>query len=211
MSSDETRLLILRAAERLFLARGIAGVSLREIALKAKQKNPSAVGYHFVDKPGLINAILERHSRPIQGGWLATLRHLDACGTKPSISELTSLFVRPIVAKLDDADGGRAYLSICAELATSATMPLIDTESGKGEGAMELMGRIMNQIEDLDPPIRLLRMMRIATMLYASISDYLLLGNRGLDLPRDVFTEDLVRCISIVIQEPAATKRRARK
>lgn len=195
-----TPLLIMRAAETLFLERGLGAVSLREIALAAKQRNPAAVAYHFGDKEGLVNAILERHSRPIQEGWLATLTHLDACQQTASLLELCQLLVRPTVAKLDDADGGRAYLSICATLATSTTQPLIDTPSGRGAGAQALGRRMMVLIGRLPPPVAVLRMTRVATVLYASIHDYQLLSHRGLSIARDVFVDDLVACIAAIVR-----------
>ena len=39
---------------------GIAGVSLREIRLAAKQGNAGALHYHFGTKDGLLRALLER-------------------------------------------------------------------------------------------------------------------------------------------------------
>ena len=45
--TSETRDQIIRAAEELFAARGIDGVSLREINRAAGQSNTGAVQYHF--------------------------------------------------------------------------------------------------------------------------------------------------------------------
>jgi TetR/AcrR family transcriptional regulator, regulator of cefoperazone and chloramphenicol sensitivity len=55
----DARALLLDAAERLFAERGIQAVSLREIAAEAGQKNNSAVGYHFHDKRGLLDALID--------------------------------------------------------------------------------------------------------------------------------------------------------
>lgn len=52
------REMLLDAAERLFGQRGIDGVSLREIAAAAGQRNNSAVIYHFQDKQGLIDTLI---------------------------------------------------------------------------------------------------------------------------------------------------------
>src|SRR5688572_11521762 len=71
---------LLRAAERLFAARGVDSVSLREIAAAAGQANHSAALYHFSNKRELINELLVRHSDPIQAAWLVTLDHLAASG-----------------------------------------------------------------------------------------------------------------------------------
>ncbi len=50
---------IVRVAERLFAARGLDGVSLRQIGGAAGNGNNSAVQYHFGSKQQLIKAIFE--------------------------------------------------------------------------------------------------------------------------------------------------------
>src|SRR3954453_7384357 len=52
-----TALQLLLTAERLFAEHGLAGVSLRQIAVDAGSANNSAVAYHFGSKEGLIQAI----------------------------------------------------------------------------------------------------------------------------------------------------------
>jgi AcrR family transcriptional regulator len=60
----EGRLRLLAAAERLFATRGL-GVPNREIVAAAGQHNQSAITYHFGSRPGLIDAVCERHEIPI--------------------------------------------------------------------------------------------------------------------------------------------------
>ena len=80
MPRFDTRLALMRAAEQLFAQQGVDRVSLREIAIAAGQRNVSAATYHFGSKRELIETILERHSRPIQDGWLTTLQGEDSSG-----------------------------------------------------------------------------------------------------------------------------------
>lgn len=47
------------SAERLFAIHGMEGVSMRQIALDAGQRNESAAVYHFGTREGLIRAILD--------------------------------------------------------------------------------------------------------------------------------------------------------
>lgn len=60
--SDDARAALLDAAERLFAEHGISGVSDRRIAEEAGQRNHSAVAYHFGGRPGLLDALIERHT-----------------------------------------------------------------------------------------------------------------------------------------------------
>src|SRR5438128_1909809 len=52
-----TRAKLILTAEKLFAARSIEAVSLREIAAAAGQRNTNAVTYHFKSKLGLAWAI----------------------------------------------------------------------------------------------------------------------------------------------------------
>lgn len=56
-----TRARLVSVAELLFAARGIEGVSLIEISRAAGQRNSNACQYHFGDKQGLVQAILDKH------------------------------------------------------------------------------------------------------------------------------------------------------
>jgi AcrR family transcriptional regulator len=57
--APSTREQIILTAERLFAARGLDGVSLREIGAAAGNGNNSAVQYHFGSKNRLVQAIFE--------------------------------------------------------------------------------------------------------------------------------------------------------
>lgn len=187
--SEATRLALIRAAEQLFLSRGSEQVSLREIAASAGQRNPSATVYHFGDKRGLVESLLERHSLPIQEGWLRTLAGPEA---PTKLHGLVDLLVRPIVGKLDDPDGGAAYLALCTELVTSKTMPLTSMRVASGEGASEISRRMMVLAAPLPPELLLLRMMRVASVLYTSIADFARLTEQGFPIDREAFVRDLV-------------------
>lgn len=58
-STEETRIRIMEAAERLFGEQGIESVSLRTISAAAKQRNNFSVQYHFGNRLGLLRAIFE--------------------------------------------------------------------------------------------------------------------------------------------------------
>jgi AcrR family transcriptional regulator len=113
-SGDDTRARIMRAAEQLFAARGIEGVSLREINRVAGQSNTGAVQYHFGDREGLLKGVIERHRRDTEPRRHALLDQYEEAGVD-DLRALSAALVLPLAAKLSDADGGRAYLQIAAE------------------------------------------------------------------------------------------------
>jgi AcrR family transcriptional regulator len=187
----DTRLALMRAAEQLFAQQGVDRVSLREIAIAAGQRNVSAATYHFGSKRELIEAILERHSLPIQDGWDPVL----ANGRPPSLQQLIQLLVKPLVDKMDDADGGRCYLELCAELVASRSFPLMGMRVAATPKALEMAKQIALHGPEVPPMIRVIRSTRLAGMLYASIGDYLRLTANGVEIPRQLFISDLASAL----------------
>lgn len=68
-----TRAALLDAAERVFLAQGVAGTSLHDIATAAGTTR-GAIYWHFRDKADLFNAMMDRVALPLQ----SALEHLEA-------------------------------------------------------------------------------------------------------------------------------------
>jgi AcrR family transcriptional regulator len=113
--SDDTRERLIDAAEVLFAEHGISGVSLREINRAAGAKNAVAVQYHFGDREGIVRAINAKHFPAIDARRHAMLDEYEA-QNKDDIRALAAAWVRPLASKLEDTEGGLAYLQIYAEL-----------------------------------------------------------------------------------------------
>ena len=113
-----TRKSIIDTAERLFAERGVESTSLLEIAKAAGQKNRSALQYHFTNKDGLLNAVLDKHAESISR---ARSLMLDALEDRDSYTlyELVEALVLPMASQLDNEDGGRAFLKIHSQLMTT--------------------------------------------------------------------------------------------
>ena len=110
----DTREQIIRAAEALFAAHGIDGVSLREINRAAGQSNTGAVQYHFGDRDGLVRALIDKHRRDSEPRRHALPDQYEEAG-EDDLRALAAALVSPLAAKLSDPDGGRDYLQISAE------------------------------------------------------------------------------------------------
>jgi AcrR family transcriptional regulator len=88
---------LLDAAERLFGENGVEGVSLREIALAAGQRNVSAVNYYFKDKHGLVQDLINDRFAEVEAGRLQLIEgagDLNICVT----AVLLKFLWQPIVA-----------------------------------------------------------------------------------------------------------------
>ena len=85
---------ILCCAEQLIAEHGLEGVSTRMISRASGQKNNSALQYHFKNREGLIEAILDYRVTPVNQQRLLRLQHLRlAVGQAPAKSCMCDIMV----------------------------------------------------------------------------------------------------------------------
>ncbi|WP_206484368.1 TetR/AcrR family transcriptional regulator [Thalassotalea sp. G2M2-11] len=88
---------ILDAAEHLFADKGFNGTSLREITSLA-DVNLAAVNYHFGSKKELIKAVMSRYMNELSPRLEASLTVICQQETPPSLVEVFSAFVEPLLS-----------------------------------------------------------------------------------------------------------------
>jgi AcrR family transcriptional regulator len=198
---EVTQLALLRAAEKLFAAHGVDAVSMREIAALAGQRNHSAALYHFGDKRALLDALLERHSAPVDAGFAPAIEALQAEG-RETLETLVAVLTRPMVELVADEDGGVEYVTICAELVHSRTFPMTSMRAANGPGSQVLRQRLFAHMQEVPPLLLPVRMMQVTALLFGSIAAYQRLCSAGLFIPRPLFSDDLVRTMSALLAPP---------
>jgi len=200
---------LISAAEQLFADRGIDGVSLREINREAQQRNTTSLQYHFGDREGLLRAILTKHGRDVHAGRNALLDQYEVNGVG-DLRAMSSAFVLPLVAKLHDADGGRCYLRITAELVNRAAGEVQSEEPSilsdpLGRDPRDSITRWSNLVGPLmpervvGPPLH----RRYAAMRFAHIE----LGRRATERPHQsdrLFTSHLVDLLTALLVTPVS-------
>lgn len=124
----DTRQRLLSAAERLFAERGIDAVSLREITRESGARNAIAAQYHFDDRAGLVQAILDKHVPDVEARRHALLDEYEARG-ESDVRALAGALVRPLAAKLADVDGGAEFLQIYGQLIDRTTQSTTEDSS----------------------------------------------------------------------------------
>ncbi|MEV6841263.1 TetR family transcriptional regulator [Streptomyces sp. NPDC051133] len=127
---DDTRAALIRAAERLFAAKGVDGASLNEIKRSAGQRNAMALQYHFGDRAGLLRAVLDKHLPAVDARREVLLQQYEDSGAA-DLRSLAGALVLPAAAKLADRDGGREFLQIVAEL-LNRPEPLVEVVVTEG-------------------------------------------------------------------------------
>lgn len=110
---------ILIAAERLFAERGF-GVSLREIAVAAGQRNHSAVQYHFGDKTGLVDALYAYRMTPLDHRRRALVEDIHARNLAQDLPALVEGIVAPLAEHVVAHRGASWYLRFTSRYVLSA-------------------------------------------------------------------------------------------
>jgi AcrR family transcriptional regulator len=111
-----TRERLLDAAEGLWAERGVEAVSLREIRLAAGQRNNSALQFHFGDRDGLLQALVQRHLPPVEALREQLYVRLVAEGRQTDFAALVEVMVRPHAEYMRRGPSERAWAKILAEL-----------------------------------------------------------------------------------------------
>lgn len=203
-SGESARTALLDAAERLFAQQGIEGVSLRDVAAAAGQRNHSAAQYHFGDRVGLVAAVYERRQTPINDKRWSMLRELDRQGRGLDPLGLAEASMIPLAEHVGaDPDGyfGRFLLRVRwhpeGRAATAQSIPLL--------AVRELRDRLDTVLADLSPAVRRWRRMQLQTHLVAAVADWEELRDaRRLRPSAEELVEDLVRTGHSIITAPAS-------
>lgn len=196
-SGESTRDRLIDAAEVLFAEHGIGAVSLREINRAAGAKNAVAVQYHFGDRAGIVRAITAKHFPAIDARRHAMLDEYAAQG-KDDIRGLAAAWVRPLASKLEDRDGGLAFLQIYAELINLPPATIGDSDAGAPRDSIQRW-RVLVEPFLPDDAARLHR--RYAVMRFSATE----IGRRARSGPhRDdrLFVSDLIDMVTSMLAAP---------
>ncbi len=109
---DATRTAIILAAERIFSEEGLSNTPLRRITQAAGQRNESAIHYHFGSREGLVAAILELRTTPINRARVEILMRMraEAAGAPLTSRDVAAALSRPLHEYLRESGGRSSYL-----------------------------------------------------------------------------------------------------
>jgi AcrR family transcriptional regulator len=96
-----TRVNLIEAAERLFGAYGMNGVSLRRISIEAGSANHDAITYHFKTRIGLVQAIFEHRLPAAEERRSAMFAAIEQSGREPTTRELIAIIYTPFLEEVD--------------------------------------------------------------------------------------------------------------
>jgi AcrR family transcriptional regulator len=135
-SPEPARLQLLDTALRLFAARGIEAISMREIRLAAKQRNAGALQYHFGTKEGLLRALLERELPPLVARRRVLLAQA-AAAPPDDLRAIAAIFVLPF-AELATGDAhDKSVVMLLSELHDDVSMSFSQIMDLVGDTAID--------------------------------------------------------------------------
>ncbi len=195
-----TRKRIIDTAECLFAERGVDNTSLLDIAKAAQQKNRSALQYHFTNKQGLLDAVLDKHAKGIAERRAAMLGQLEVRG-EFSLYQLIEALVLPMAAQLDNPDGGHAFLKIHSQLMTSADYSELRARRDQdAPDVLRLQKLMAKHTNTRKPEIIRARMMLAGVVLVHGLADYLPQSDH---IARSVFLHTMIQGIVDLLRQSA--------
>ncbi|MGI9281093.1 MAG: TetR/AcrR family transcriptional regulator [Endozoicomonas sp.] len=140
---------LVKAAEKLIAERGLDAVSDREIARAAGQKNNSAVQYHFGDRAGLINAILDYRMIPLNQKRHEMLDEALNQESPPTTRDLVKVLVIPYMDHLKASREESSYISLISQLFQRGNQQIVAMDTPRSSSLVrmtEAFGTILPQL-----------------------------------------------------------------
>lgn len=138
-------------ARRLFAERGVDGVTVRDIAEAAGQKNHAAVGYHFGSKEALIRTLVIEGAALIDDRRNAALDALEAKGGPKTVRQIVDVLLYPSVDLAAD-DEEETYNRFVVLLGMTHRDLLMDALGGRWNTGylrcMKHLRRLMPEMSD---------------------------------------------------------------
>ena len=162
-------------------------MTTREIVDAARQRNASAISYHFGSRQGLLLALLARRRR-------------DELGDEPMVADLVACLVEPFGELLGSASG-RSYLRIVAQLRGRFASWRVESDAA----TTHHLARILDAIEQRaspDPDIARERVVALIMLMTSSIAERARRIDDGStpNLSHDAFVANLVAmCTAVVV------------
>lgn len=202
MIDRTTRSDLIEAAERLFAQRGIAGVSLRQIAAAAGQGNPSAVHYHFGSKARLIEAALEYRQGPINQRRSTLLEKLEREGRDSDLRSLVEILVYPMVETLNESIYYQRFSSHVGEDAAYAS--LLAVERPVREPLWRVVAAISRTMRGFPAPVRTYRVFTALRLVNRALCEQerALESGQTLQMPTAALAAELVDMIIGILSSP---------
>jgi AcrR family transcriptional regulator len=200
-ASITTERLIL-AAERLYADHGLDGISLRQIAEAAGQKNHASIQYHFGSKDALLRAIVRYRTEDAQEQRRKLLDELEASGRQHNVKNLIEAALVPLVESQQPGSNYLRFIVALQPIALNAVWTEIGDEHGKTTRRIE--GYLSEALQHIPPALRLARINRAFDMMYRALAENVSVQSELAmhRVPDDLLLEELILSGVSVLEAP---------
>lgn len=170
--SAQTRARFIDAAETLFAERGVESVSLNEITVSAGQRNRNALQYHFGNREGLLQAIIDRHAETVHRLRLDYMAGAAFTELAPAQAAARAL-VMPLAQHIETDPAGAHYVKILSQLAAlNSDIVNPSTRSGLTLAREDQLAGVMRDaLAHLDRDEARRRLFLVVSMTFHSLAD----------------------------------------
>ncbi|MYS36760.1 TetR family transcriptional regulator [Streptomyces sp. KhCrAH-43] len=147
---NETRQLIMAAAERLFAERGVHVVSNRQIGEAAGQANSAAVGYHFGSKTDLVRAVARLHAEEVERLRIQMLPQVVGSG---EVRDWVACLVRPITDHMAALGSPTWYARFTAQVMSDPSLHQATVEDSMSSPTVQALLEGLNRCLPQLPPM----------------------------------------------------------
>ena len=205
--SEATKNALMRAAEKLVAEGGMENLSIKEIVAVARQKNESALQYHFKNLTGLLDAIHTERSEQAQAKRAESLAGILKISSEPSLRQLCLLMVEPTFQLARTDVEFRHYVKAFGhELAISDSSPLkvVSTRGGGGASGQETGALLRKVLPHLDEEDYRRRMEAAIMLCSASMYHQARQKNAFRGHQSDLFLHNLVDALVGLLSAPTS-------
>ena len=143
----DAKTVMVEVAERMFGEHGIDGVSMRDVAASAGQRNNSAVQYHFGSREGLIFEVVRRRMTEIDSDRRARLALIDDESDDVDITALVGVLFEPIINLLRDQPEATHYARFLQQMGPVVGPTIPETELRSATD--DVVVRLINSLDHL--------------------------------------------------------------
>lgn len=163
--------IMIEVAERMFAEHGLDGVSMRDVASAAGQKNNSAVQYHFGGRDGLIFEVFRRRMSVVNAAREEFITKIDEDGCGGDVRALVEAVVLPLANYIADRGVTSYYAQFLIRVSPSLDFDRPDL-AAISAGSREVSRRLMGALDHLPRRVAVARVDLILNMAVSALATF---------------------------------------
>ncbi len=189
---------MIEVAERMFAEKGIDGVSMRDVASAAGQKNNSAVQYHFGGRDGLLLEVFRRRMKEINRSRRQFLDDIDADGRGHDVRALVEAVVLPLADYLRTSGTESYYAQFIARVSPMVDMGSPDLEA-VSDASRAVSARLIAALDHLPRRAAAARTALMLNMAVSGLAMYEQLRAHGKAMESANFDETVAHLVDMSV------------